>query len=53
MENNELIMIALDELIKSMNKIGTTLYDYSYLRIKELNDTLKIFNKYYDWGALW
>lgn len=27
MENNELIMIALDELIKSMNKIGTTLYE--------------------------
>ena len=28
--------------------IGTSLYDYSYLGIKELNDTLKIFNKYYD-----
>ena len=27
MENNELIMIALDELIKSMNKLGTTLYE--------------------------
>lgn len=28
--------------------IGTSLYDYSYLGIKELNETLKIFNKYYD-----
>ena len=33
---------------KIEDEIGTTLYDYSYLRIKELNDTLKIFNKYYD-----
>lgn len=33
---------------KIEDEIGTTLYDYSYLGIKELRDTLEIFNKYYD-----
>lgn len=33
---------------KIEDEIGTTLYDYSYLGIKELRDALEIFNKYYD-----
>lgn len=33
---------------KFEEEIGTSLYDYSWLGVKELNETLKIFNKYYD-----
>lgn len=33
---------------KFEEEIGTSLYDYSWLGVKELDETLKIFNKYYD-----
>lgn len=38
---------------KFEKEVGTSLYDYSLLGVKELNETLKIFNKYYDWGVTW